>query len=769
MGEVVVVVSDEGLGGVIPFGAGARAMGFEPVLLTGQVAAPALEQWRTTFADLRVLSDPYDPEVLVESAASLARGRRIAALFSCYDGLVLPAARAAARLGVPHPDPGGLERSRDKYVTRTTIAAHGLPTPRFARVRTEEECLAAGAETGYPAIVKPLNGMASHLVQRAENAAELLAAYRRLAANIRRAFRGNYTHPVGGAAAADPATVFLVEEFLSGIEYSAEVLVRAGRVERVALFEKLFPDLERFWERGFSCSPFDPERAEAIWQHVEAVLGALGVDDAACHVEVIDTERGPMLIENNAGRAGGQILVRAVRERFGIDLIAEILALQTGRPRPPRTPPSLDGRVSTLTIFPERSGRIAALDGLDLVRALPGVVDVVPFCRPGDVVDVEDKEFFAVNILVAGLERDGLSALYDAACAAVRFRFEAPGALPERAFLDDSGRRDAIVARSRLVRFLRDFLDARGFLEVQTPFLHAAPEVGYVRQSETTSADGSTLYLRTDPEEYLKRYLTIGFDAVFELCANVRSERPDALHLQEFTSLECYRRSWALDEAIATCCDLVRESLRQHHGSATGRLNGADVHFEPPVDVLTFRELIVSHAGIDYADHPTADELAGAIRRRGWWNGTNGPLDGYRRTWLEWLLEQRVLPQLARPTFVVDFPVELGLSARPRPDDPAHCLRAELYLPGGVELAHLYENLTDAEALRRRCEARLKHRVAAGLPAVSLDEGLLGSAALGMPPMGGFAIGVDRLLLLILGDGVVGDGLLFPREGFASP
>ncbi len=128
-----------------------------------------------------------------------------------------------------------------------------------------------------------------------------------------------------------------------------------------------------------------------------------------------------------------------------------------------------------------------------------------------------------------------------------------------------------------------------------------------------------------------------------------------------------------------------------------------------------------------------------------------------------------MLPRLDRPTVVTDFPEELGLSARERPGAPGVTLRAELYLPGGLELAHLYENLTEPEALRARYTARLEHRIAAGLPRVPLDEGLLGSAALGMPPMAGLALGVDRLLLLIRGRGTVADGLLFPHEGFATP
>ncbi len=404
----------------MPFGRTARELGYEPVLISGPAPLAALERWRTVYAEVRVLPDPYAAATLAAAAVELAGGRPPAALFSCYDGLVLPAATAAAQLGLPHPALGGLLRSRHKDLTREATAAAGLATPRFARIGSPADCTAAAAAVGFPAIVKPLNGMASHLVLRVHDEAELRAAYERLAIGVQRSFRGNYSQVEG----ADPSTTFLVEELLEGPEYSAEVIVRGGRIERVALFEKFLIDPRGFLERGFTSPPLRADRAEPLWAHVEACLRALGVDDAACHVELVDTARGPVLIENNAGRAGGQILVRAVRESRGIDLIAEIVALQCGLPAPARQAPALSGRVTTLTVFPPASGRLTALRGLDDVRALAGVVDVLPFCAPGDLIDVDDKEFFAVNLLVSGLEPEALRALADRAAELVRFELE---------------------------------------------------------------------------------------------------------------------------------------------------------------------------------------------------------------------------------------------------------------------------------------------------------------------------------------------------------
>lgn len=338
--------------------------------------------------------------------------------------------------------------------------------------------------------------------------------------------------------------------------------------------------------------------------------------------------------------------------------------------------------------------------------------------------------------------------------------------LPEAHFVTNPSRLAAVQIRAQLLNWVRAFLEDRGFVAVQTPMLHAEAEVAYLQQYETLSINDQTLYLRTDPEEYLKRYLTAGLEAVYEISTNVRGEWPDANHLQEFTSVECYRRFWSFDDALSTSCELVAGALNALRGETVTTLHGRPVDLTPPLSVRSFAELVREHTGLELDQYSNTEALAEAIRSRGWWQGTGGPLDQFRRTWLEWLLDHRIFLELGQPTFVIDFPVELGLSYRERPEQPGVCARGELLLPGGFELVHLYENLTDPDVLRARYEVRLKYRIAAGLPTVTLNEGLFESAALGMPPMAGIAVGLDRLLLLVLGKGVVGDGLLFPQEGF---
>jgi len=427
MGEVAILVSDEGLGGVAPFGQTLRQAGFSPILFTGEVAQDRLANWRKTYDEVHVLEDPYDAGVLVASAREVTAGRQLAALFSCYDGLVVPAARAAATLQLPHPAISGLICCRNKYAMRLQASRAVLATPRFALLGSPEDCEIVSTRVGFPSVIKPLNGLASHLVRKVNDLPELQAAYVELASKIALSFTGNYSRPLpignNGEQAIDPRTTFLLEQFLPGAEYSAELLIRGGKFHRVALFHKFIVDEHGFLECGFTMPPLGvgAEREEMIWQHIETGIQALKLDNAAAHVEVLDTDRGPVLVEVNAGRAGGQILVRAVRKATGVDLLSEIVALQCGRERPMKEEPTLTGRVTTLTVFPLKSGRLESIKGLEAVRELPGVIEVITFCNPGDVIDVEDKELFAVNLLVAGLEPEELLPLYRRANELVRF------------------------------------------------------------------------------------------------------------------------------------------------------------------------------------------------------------------------------------------------------------------------------------------------------------------------------------------------------------
>lgn len=407
--DAVAVVSDGVLGAVAPLAGQIRRLGARPVLVTGEPSAARLAAWRDLYDEVMVLADAGDPEILAETAVRAARGSPLAGLFSCFDGLCLSAARAAAALGLPHPPIDGLAAARDKGRTRLALEQRGIPSLHAQRLSGPDDLRPAAELIGFPAVLKPVDGTASHFVRRVDRASELAAAYEQASQRLVDSWPA--LHRRNGAA--PPA--FLLEEYVSGPEYSLDLVVRGGQLHPIATFDKFIVDEDGFMECAFA-TPFlrGDEHLEAeLWSYVESCIRAVGVDDTLAHVEVIVTDDGPRLVEINAGRPGGQILVRAILDLMGVDLLAELVALQTCAARPDQHAPKVEGQLATYTVFPPHSGRVTELRGLEALRQLDHVVDVIPYCSVGDWVDIDDKEFFALNVLTVGLERDRLVPFYD--------------------------------------------------------------------------------------------------------------------------------------------------------------------------------------------------------------------------------------------------------------------------------------------------------------------------------------------------------------------
>ncbi|MDP5277123.1 amino acid--tRNA ligase-related protein [Chengkuizengella axinellae] len=335
--------------------------------------------------------------------------------------------------------------------------------------------------------------------------------------------------------------------------------------------------------------------------------------------------------------------------------------------------------------------------------------------------------------------------------------------IPEAQFILQTKKMTAVKRRAIMINYIQKYMNSKDFLLVQTPILRIQPEVSNIKQLETTTQN-NVYFLRTDPEEYLKRYLTAGFEAVYEVSTNFRPEKPDDTHLQEFTSLECYRRFWSLNEAIHFCYDLIKYIIKEINGETCITFNEYSIDFSLPINTVDFSSIMQQHAGVNLDEYKNTEDLVQYVIGKGWWSGTGGKADKFKRTWIEWIFDNKILPNIKKPTFITGFPIELGISAKGI--EKGESLRAELYLPGGFELAHLYENIIDSNELIERYSDRLKYRIANKISEVNLDEGLIESTKLGMPPLAGVAIGLDRLLQVINEDEQIGEGLLFPREGF---
>ncbi len=426
-GDVVAIVTDTGVTPAIELAPRLRELGHLPVLVSGKLTADAAARVAPHVGAMLEVPDPYDAVALEHACRQLAGGIP-AAVLSWYDGTVVPAALAAGRLGVDRAPARGLALARNKYAMRRRLAQAGLTGPAFALIADAAQAGDIAAAVGLPAIIKPVNGTGSSLVRRVDSVAELAEAYRQLAARAPYLLDGLFTHPVDdpdGDRPVDPGREFLVEGCLTGREYSAETIVRAGRAEHVVLMEDFLAD-DRFFELGFAWPP--PElsagRQEEFRQVFDRALSALELDNTSANVALIDDERrGPTIVEINAGRPGGQMMGVLARVAAGVDLTAEYLALALGLSTPQRAGARMPPPLATLTIPGTGSGRLVAMHGLDQVREHPDVLSVLPLVGPGELIS-DDYETHPLTVLVAGLStRAELIAVHQEIAALVRFEF----------------------------------------------------------------------------------------------------------------------------------------------------------------------------------------------------------------------------------------------------------------------------------------------------------------------------------------------------------
>jgi biotin carboxylase len=426
-GRFAVLVADQGLGAIAVVGDAIRSLGYRPALITGPASQDQLATWRKHHDVIEVVDNPYCEQEL-QAAARRIPGP-LAGLFSCYDGCVLPAALAAAALGLPHCDTAALRRARNKYEARVRLREIGVDRVAAALVGPDGDLAAVEHTVGpYPLIVKPVNGIASHLVVKCDSRRELRAALHRLRDSVRNDLAELYAQPIGlgDSGQTDPSSEFLVEPFLAGPEYSAELVVSPHGVSRIVLLEKLMVEDVSFFETAY-LSVEDPEISERIWGFIEAAVTGLGLDSAVCHVEVIDTAEGVSLVEVNAGRPGGGLITTLARGAIGRDEFIETVRAALYCWSPEHVPTEYPLPVGMVISYPPGPGVIERIEGVEECRQIPGVVAVSPLLHPGFVVNTMDRESFGVVAVTAGVGSDGLREIHRQMLEKVEYRVR-PGA-----------------------------------------------------------------------------------------------------------------------------------------------------------------------------------------------------------------------------------------------------------------------------------------------------------------------------------------------------
>jgi lysyl-tRNA synthetase class 2 len=324
--------------------------------------------------------------------------------------------------------------------------------------------------------------------------------------------------------------------------------------------------------------------------------------------------------------------------------------------------------------------------------------------------------------------------------------------------------RRVFETRSKVVAAIREFMTARGYLEVETPMMQ--PIAGgaiarpFVTHHNTLDMD---LYLRVAPELYLKRLTVGGLEKVFEINRNFRNEGISTQHNPEFTMMEFYE-AYADYQALMRMTELMIAAAAQHAvGGTQVTFGDHQISLQPPFARLSLRDAAREaasrrlHREVADADLRDRTTVAGLAAQLGI---EVDPGHGAGKITTA-IFEACCEAALIQPTFVYDFPTEVSPLSKQKPGDPDTVERFELYI-GGFEVANAFSELNDPDEQRRRFEAQLKNRASGDLEAHAMDEDYIRALEYGLPPTGGEGVGIDRLVMLLTNSPSIRDVILFP-------
>ena len=298
----------------------------------------------------------------------------------------------------------------------------------------------------------------------------------------------------------------------------------------------------------------------------------------------------------------------------------------------------------------------------------------------------------------------------------------------------------ALVRRHALLGAIRGFFQSRGFLEVATPVRVPAPAL----EDYIDAEPAGDWFLRTSPELHMKRLLAAGCPRVFQIGPCFRRGERGRHHLPEFTMLEWYRAPADYRDILDDTCELLESVVLTAVGGSRIRYGAAEVDLRRPWEELTVDEAFRRHGGVTVEEAVESGEF-------------------------ERVLADQVEPHLGRtrPTVLLDYPLELAGLARQKPDVGGRAERWELYI-AGLELANAYSELTNAREQRRRFAATARLRRAQGRAVYPLDRRFLEALDSGLPPCGGIALGVDRLMMILCNASCISEVVAFPPGSEAT-
>lgn len=318
--------------------------------------------------------------------------------------------------------------------------------------------------------------------------------------------------------------------------------------------------------------------------------------------------------------------------------------------------------------------------------------------------------------------------------------------------------RKTFVTRSKIISAIRRYLDARDFLEVDTPILNTilggATARPFITHHNTLDLD---MYLRIAPELYLKRLIVGGMERVYELGRMFRNEGMSVKHNPEFSMMEVYQAYTDYHGMMELAENLISSVAQEVLGTTKVMYQGSEIDLTPPWTRLTMTDAVLKYAGVDFNTIATDDEARKVAKEKGL-HFEGKPVKGEI---LNLFFEEFAEPNLIQPTFILDYPVEVSPLTKRKPDQPELTERFEIFITGR-EYGNAYSELNDPIDQKERFLEQVKKREAGDEEANMMDDDFITALEHGLPPTGGLGIGIDRLIMLLTDSSSIRDVLLFP-------
>jgi lysyl-tRNA synthetase class 2 len=323
--------------------------------------------------------------------------------------------------------------------------------------------------------------------------------------------------------------------------------------------------------------------------------------------------------------------------------------------------------------------------------------------------------------------------------------------------------RDTFYKRTKIIKSIREFLDAKDYIEVDTPILATIASGAAARPFKTHSnALDIDLYLRIATELYLKRLIVGGFERVYEMGKDFRNEGIDVRHNPEFTMIELYQAYADYNDMMELTENLVAYCAEKVLGTTKINYQGTDLDLTPPWNRLTMVDAVKKYSGVDFNEIKSDEEAREVAKKLKVVDELKKKLkDCTKGDILNAAFEVYAEEHLIQPTFILDYPVEISPLTKKKNDDPTMTERFEAFI-FAREVANAYSELNDPIDQAERFEQQANDKELGDDEAYATDDDFVNSLEIGMPPTGGLGIGIDRIIMFLTNSYSIRDVILFP-------